>query len=261
MPRASENASQVAARIASATGTELEELCERYADDPRKQVARAIGVARRRAQAEAAERDRVSEMYRFQRDLAGGAVFVGVDEVGRGPLAGPLTVCAIQLPDDPQIPGLNDSKQLSAAKREHIAQMLEDVALAIGIAHIEPASIDALGMAACLRMAVRMAIEDSGASPACVLLDGNPLHAVEGEINVVKGDAKCASIAAASIYAKVARDAIMVDYDEAYPEYQLARNKGYASPEHIEAIRAHGLTPIHRTSFCGNFIERPRLFD
>lgn len=260
MPRATENAAQIAALISSAPLGEVERLCLRYEDDPRKQVISAVASARRRLEAHAAEMERVGELYRFQREVGGDGVILGVDEVGRGSVAGPLTVCAVLLPEDPQIAGLNDSKQLSPAKRERIAEEISRVALAIGIAHIEPESIDALGMAQCLRMAVIQAVQDSGVEPDCVLMDGNPLYAHERERSVVKGDARCASIAAASIFAKVTRDALMMDLDASYPAYHFAQNKGYAAADHIAAIREHGLSPVHRRSFCGNFVERPTLF-
>ena len=115
-------------------------------------------------------------------------------------------------------------------------------------------------MAQALRAAMSGAIKDAGVEPDCVLIDGNPMHVHPKERTLVKGDARIAAIAAASIVAKVTRDHLMVAYDDEYPEYHLAECKGYASAEHIAAIRAHGLTPIHRFSFCGNFLETPSLF-
>ena len=120
--------------------------------------------------------------------------------------------------------------------------------------------IDAIGMARSLREAVAGAVADTGLAPDCVLMDGNPLGAVPNERDVVHGDATVACIAAASIVAKVTRDELMVELDAEYPGYHLARSKGYASPEHIQAIRERGLTPVHRVSFCGNFLETARLF-
>lgn len=253
-------AREVAATIQSATGEELRALAERYAEDPRKQVRHAVEVARRRAAREEAERERVLAMYDLMRELGGERVVLGVDEVGRGALAGPLTVCAVALPADPVVWGLNDSKQLTPARREAIAARVAETALAVGIAHVESASIDALGMGACLRHAVAAAVADAGVEPDAVLLDGNPLHAHPREVSVVHGDARVACIAAASIVAKVTRDALMVALDEEYPGYHLAECKGYGSAEHIAAIRERGLSAIHRASFCGNFLETPPLF-
>lgn len=253
-------AREVAAALASAPEEEALDLIERYAEDPRRQVRHAIEVARRRLEREREERGRVEASYRLMRELGGEGVILGVDEVGRGALAGPLTVAAVALPDDPVIWGINDSKQLPPARREALAARIAEVALAIGVAHVEPEAIDAVGMAVSLRQAMASAIADAGVEPDRVLIDGNPVHVHPRETCVVKGDARVACISAASIVAKVARDAIMVAYEDDYPGYHLAESKGYGSAEHISAIRARGLTPIHRVSFCGNFLETPRLF-
>ena len=253
-------ASQIAAELASAPPDQIEGLLERYRDDPRAQVRKACERARRRLDRERAERERVEGMYARMRELGGAGVVVGVDEVGRGSVAGPLTVCAVCLPDEPRIWGVNDSKQLSPARREMLAVRIAETARAIGICHIPPERIDAIGMARSLREAVAGAVADTGLAPDCVLVDGNPLGAVPNERDVVHGDATVACIAAASIVAKVTRDELMVELDAEYPGYHLARSKGYASPEHIQAIRERGLTPVHRVSFCGNFLETARLF-
>ena len=254
------SAREIAAVLAAATPEELPALIERYGEDPRKQVASAVASAAKRLSREQAEHDRVAGLYAFQRELGGSGIVVGVDEVGRGAVAGPLTVGAVVLPNEPLIMGLNDSKQLTLARREAVAAQIAQVAIAIGIAHVEPASIDAVGMACALRMAMAQAIADTGVEPDCVLIDGNPVHVHEREKTVVKGDGRVAAIAAASIVAKVTRDALMVSLDAEYPGYHLAECKGYASPEHIAAIRELGLSPIHRASFCGNFLETPSLF-
>ena len=175
-------------------------------------------------------------------------------------MAGPLTVCAVCLPMEPRVWGINDSKKLTPARRELLSVKIAEVATAIGFCHIAPKDIDEMGMARAIRAAVAGAVADTGLEPDCVLMDGNPLGAVPNERDVVKGDAKIACIAAASIMAKVTRDEVMVEYDAEYPEYHLAESKGYASPEHIEAIRKHGLCPLHRVSFCGNFLQTERLF-
>lgn len=254
------SAKEIAALLSDAPEEEAREMIQRYADDPRKQVQKAVASAQRRLEKAAAERERVQGMYDLQRELGGEGIVLGVDEVGRGSIAGPLTVCAVALPYDPVILGINDSKQLAPARREVLAAQIADVALAIGTCHIEPASIDAVGMAQALRLAMSGAIKDAGVEPDCVLIDGNPMHLHPKEKTLVKGDARVAAIAAASIVAKVTRDHIMIAYDEEYPEYHLAECKGYASADHIAAIKAHGLTPIHRFSFCGNFLETPALF-
>ena len=253
-------ARDIVALLSDASSEEARDLIERYSEDPRKQVRHAVEVAGRRIAREQAERDRVLGMYALMRELGGEGVIVGVDEVGRGAVAGPLTVGAVVLPDDPVVWGINDSKQLTPAERETLAARIADVAIAIGIAHVEAESIDAVGMSCALRMAMAGAIEDTGVEPDCVLIDGNPVHVHPKEKTLVKGDARVACIAAASIVAKVTRDALMVSYEDEYPGYHLAESKGYGSPEHIAAIKEKGLTKIHRASFCGNFLETPRLF-
>ena len=253
-------AKEVVGVLSDASFEEIPALIERYAEDPRKQVRHAVEVAARRHEHELAERQRVEGMYNLQRELAGDGLVIGVDEVGRGAIAGPLTVGAVVLPYDPVVYEINDSKQLSPAKREILAARIADVAVAIGICHIEPAAIDAVGMAQALRQAMLGAIADTGIDPDCVLIDGNPMHIHEKEKTLVKGDARVACIAAASIVAKVTRDNLMVAMDEEYPEYHLAECKGYGSADHIQAIKDHGLSPIHRFSFCGNFLETPSLF-
>jgi ribonuclease HII len=253
-------AREIVALLSEASPEEVQVLAERYGEDPRKQVQNALAAALRRCERVTAERNRVLGMYKRQRELGGDGIIIGVDEVGRGAVAGPLTVAAVALPDEPVIWGINDSKQLTPERREVLAAQIAEHALAIGIAHIEPASIDAVGMATALRMAMAQAVAECDVEPDAVLIDGNPVHVHPKERCVVKGDATIASIAAASIVAKVTRDDLMVSLDVEYPGYHLATCKGYASPEHIEAIRTLGLSPIHRASFCGNFLETPRLF-
>ncbi|MDO4595699.1 MAG: ribonuclease HII [Coriobacteriaceae bacterium] len=257
---ASASAAQVAAELANATFDEVPRLLERYSDDPRAQVIKACERARRRCEKEASERERVLEMYRAMEEFSFGETVLGVDEVGRGSVAGPLTVCAVCLPKDPIVWGVNDSKKLSAAKREILAAQIGEVARAVGVCHIPPARIDEVGMARVLREAVAGAVADTGLTPDCVLMDGNPLGAVPNEVDVVHGDARIACIAAASIVAKVTRDELMCELDQEVPEYHFAASKGYASPEHIAAIRKYGLSPYHRASFCGNFLQTQPLF-
>ena len=210
--------------------------------DTRKGVRAAVEVARRRLEAEAAEEARLAGMYAFERELAavGG---VGLDA------------------DDP-IAGLNDSKQVRPEDREAIAGEVRRRARAWTVQYVEPADIDRVGMTAALRRAFAAAIaevEAQGVAVDVVLLDGNPLHLDPREVNVVKGDGKCASIAAASLVAKVARDHVMEAYAEQYPGYGFESNKGYGSEGHMAAIRERGLCPIHRRSFC-SFAAQESLF-
>lgn len=258
-------ATEIKHRLQQADAREFAVLERSLVADTRKGVRDAVKVARRRIEAERVERERLASLYAFERSLAAGrgaGLVVGLDEVGRGPLAGPLAVGAVVLPIDPIVEGLNDSKQVKPEMREVVAAVVKKVALAWTVEYIEADAIDAAGMTASLITAFRRAvahIEQAGVHPDVVLLDGNPLHLDEREVNVVKGDARCASIAAASIVAKVERDALMCRYAEQYPEYGFDACKGYASPAHIEAIKRFGLTPIHRASFCTAFTQ-PTLF-
>lgn len=253
---------EIKKRLSEADAEELAVLERALVADERKGVRSALAVAKRRLQAEASEEARLASMYSFERSLCGEnphAVVVGLDEVGRGPLAGPLAVGAVVLPADLKIAGLNDSKQVKPADRECIAAEVKRVALAWDVHYVEPSYIDDHGMTASLRLAFSSAvkaIEQAGVRPDVILLDGNPLHLDPREVNVVKGDGKCASIAAASIVAKVERDALMCRYAESYPEYHFAENKGYASQVHIDAIERVGLSPIHRKSFCTAFTQQ-----
>lgn len=254
---------QIQAQLQAATGDELPALEAALADDSRKGVQKALEAAKRRIERDAQERARVQKLYTYERKLADGKVVVGLDEVGRGPLAGPLSVGAVVLdPEADLLEGLNDSKQIPEPKRAPLADEVKCRALAYAVVHISPQDIDDFGIMACLKRAFATAIaqvEAQGVEVGVVLLDGNPLGVDPREVNVVKGDAKCASIAAASIIAKVERDALMVEYDAEYPGYDLASSKGYGSARHREAIMQHGLTPIHRRSYCTNFYQ-PTLF-
>lgn len=251
---------EIRAKLQVADEAEFAVLERSLVADTRKGVRQAVEVARRRLEAERIEAERLAAMYSFERELAlaqGGSVVLGLDEVGRGPLAGPLAVGGVVLGDE-VIEGLNDSKQIRPEDRETIAQIVKGRARAWTVQYVEPADIDRDGMTASLRRAFGAAIaaiEGMDVAVDVVLLDGNPLHLDEREVNVVKGDAKCASIAAASIVAKVARDHLMEEYDELYPGYGFAGNKGYGSEGHMRAIREKGLTPLHRRSFCGSLIQ------
>jgi ribonuclease HII len=256
-----ETVEEIRAMLRAADADEFAALERSLKADSRKGVRSAIEVARRRIAAEQAEAKRLAQLYAFDRsfiaDLPDGIV-VGLDEVGRGSVAGPLAVGAVVLAADACIAGLNDSKQLTPEQREEIATQIKENALCWAVHYVEPAKIDGQGMSASLREAFAGAlaeIERAGVHPDVVLLDGNPLGIDKRETNVVKGDAKSASIAAASIVAKVSRDALMCDLDSTFPQYGFSDNKGYASPEHIEAIRTYGLSSVHRASFCKSFLQ------
>lgn len=180
---------------------------------------------------------------------AGATYIAGVDEVGRGALAGPLTVCAVVLPPGCLIIGLDDSKRLSPAKRRRIAAEIEQCAIDYSVTHIGPALIDSDGLTASLKAAVVEAIATLRVTCCHILLDGPPLSVHPAETSVVRGDSQVAAIAAASIVAKVHRDALMQELDSMHPVYGFAANKGYGTAHHLEMIRRHGVTSVHRHSF------------
>lgn len=206
------------------------------------------------------EINRVKKLYDFQNTIAAkaGSIILGLDEVGRGPLAGPLTVGGVILKSNPLILGLNDSKKITENNRIKIADDIKQNALCWKTFSVPPKYIDNLGMTECLKRGFRNIveqIENDGIKIDVVLLDGNPLYFDSREVNVVKGDAKCACISAASIIAKVERDSYMINISDKYPEYNFARNKGYGTAEHMQAIEKYGLSAIHRRSFCTNFLQ------
>ena len=257
----------IVAKLRAADAEELAVLRRSLVADTRKGVRAAVAAAERRLAAEKEESARLDELYGFERRCAveklgsGGtdAIILGLDEVGRGPIAGPLAVGGVVLSlSAERLAGLNDSKQVKPARREELARDVKRTALAWTVELVEPEVIDEVGMAAALKTAFLRAIaavEAQGVVPDLILLDGNPLHLDAREANVVKGDARCASIAAASIIAKVDRDALMIAYDERFPGYDLASNKGYASAAHIAALNEKGLSPIHRRTFCTGLIQ------
>ena len=183
--------------------------------------------------------------------LAEGAKYIcGVDEVGRGPLAGPVVCAAVIMPLDDIILGVDDSKKLSAKKREELSEKIVEKAIACHICRVEPQQIDEINILQATRLGMKNAVEALEVMPDYVITDGNmTLDIALPQMSIVKGDALSYSIGAASIVAKVFRDRVMAEYGEIYPEYGFARNVGYGTAEHIAAIKKFGLCPIHRRSF------------
>ncbi|MEM7009072.1 MAG: ribonuclease HII [Thermodesulfobacteriota bacterium] len=183
---------------------------------------------------------------------AKGKIPAGVDEAGRGPLAGPVVAAAVVLADDCEISGLDDSKKLSHSKREKIFEEIQTLALAYAIGIVEPEEIDRVNILRASLLAMEISVKKLKTKPDYLLIDGNQktsLFLVQETI--VKGDSKSCSIAAASILAKVTRDKIMEEYHIKYPEYNFKSHKGYPTKEHYEAIKQHGPCPIHRKTFRG----------
>lgn len=198
---------------------------------------------------------RTEKMKEYERKYASFSYICGIDEVGRGPLAGPVVAGAVILPRDCRILYLNDSKQLSEKKREELYEVIMENAVSTGLGFVSPERIDEINILQATYEAMRQAIGKLEKEPDLLLNDAVTIPGVEiRQVPIIKGDAKSVSIAAASIIAKVTRDRLMVQYDEIYPEYGFASNKGYGAAAHLEALKKYGPTPIHRRSFLKNLL-------
>lgn len=190
--------------------------------------------------------------YETQAEQMGYTQVAGVDEAGRGPLAGPVVAAAVVLPASPQLEGLTDSKKLSAAKREAFFEQIQEQALGFGIGIVEHDVIDEINILQASRRAMKIAVEQLPRPPDLLLIDG--IHTIdrnEEQWTLIEGDSKSQSIAAASVLAKVTRDRLMQEYHKHYPEYGFDRHKGYPTAQHKASIRQHGPCPIHRKTFRG----------
>lgn len=235
-----------------------EELRVALSTDKRK----AAGAILRRYERAKKEDARLLALYSLEREAwgEGRELVAGVDEAGRGPLAGPVSVAAVILPHELKLPHLNDSKKLSAKVREELFLEIKEKAMAVGTALIDAETIDRVNIYQATINGMYDAIFSLRPEPQEVLIDAVPLAALPmPSRSIVRGDALSASIAAASIIAKVTRDHLMDEYDKKYPEYGFAHHKGYGTAEHIEALKKYGPCPIHRRSFepvrslCGGF--------
>ena len=230
-------------------------MFEEYASDERVGVRRLLDGYRKKEEALRVERERLLVMKSFERKYADCRFICGIDEAGRGPLAGPVVAGAVILPKDCEILYLNDSKKLSPVKREALYDEIMEKAVAVGVGMASPARIDKINILQATYEAMREAISKLHVRPDILLNDAVTIPEVDIlQVPIIKGDAKSVSIAAASIIAKVTRDRLMVQYDEILPGYGFAQHKGYGSQEHIAAIRRLGPSPIHRQSFIKNII-------
>lgn len=199
------------------------------------------------------ERARIETMKVYEKEYETHGWICGIDEVGRGPLCGPVVASAVILPKDCQILYLNDSKKLSEKKREELYDVIMEQAIAVGTGMASPERIDEINILQATYEAMRQAVAALKVKPAVLLNDAVTIPGIEiPQIPIIKGDAKSVSIAAASIIAKVTRDRMMVEYDRMYPGYDLASNKGYGTKTHMEALRTIGPCEIHRRTFIKN---------
>ena len=202
-----------------------------------------------------AEKERIEGLKVYEKQYASFGLVCGIDEVGRGPLAGPVVAGAVILPSDCEILYINDSKKLSEKKREELYPVIMEQAISVGIGMVSPQRIDAINILQATYEAMREAIHNLSIKPDILLNDAVAIPEVDiRQVPIVKGDAKSISIGAASIIAKVTRDRIMVEYDALFPEYGFASHKGYGTAAHISALKAHGPTSIHRRSFIQKFV-------
>ena len=241
--------------FAAASETELPALYLEYEEDSRAGVQNLIQKYQKQEEALKKERERTEQMKIYEHKYEDLGWICGIDEVGRGPLAGPVVAGAVILPRDSKILHLNDSKQLTAKKRDELYDVIMREAVTVGIGYASPARIDEINILQATYEAMREAISKLSVKPDVLLNDAVKIPQVDiRQVPIIKGDAKSVSIAAASIVAKVTRDRLMEEYDKVLPGYGFASNKGYGSEEHIAALKEIGPSPIHRQSFIGHFV-------
>ena len=203
-------------------------------------------------------KEKLAEMSQFENRLrAEGKVNIaGVDEVGRGPLAGPVVIAAAIMPRNSMIEGVNDSKKVSEKKREELYEIITKEAISYGVGIIDQKEIDRINILNATKEGLTMAVKELNPRPDLIIVDALTKIDTDGipYQSIIKGDAKCYSISAASILAKVTRDRIMRQWDEIYPQYGFAKHKGYGTAEHIKALKEYGPCPLHRESFIKHFV-------
>lgn len=198
---------------------------------------------------------RLEGMLEYEHRYEDTQFICGIDEAGRGPLAGPVVASAVILPKGLKIMYLNDSKQLSPGRRDSLYDEIMEKAIAVGVGVVSPERIDEINILQATYEAMRMAVQDTGVRPGVLLNDAVIIPKLDiPQVKIIKGDSKSLSIAAASVIAKVTRDRMMGAYDQIFPEYGFLKHKGYGTGEHVEAIKKYGPSPIHRTTFIKNFI-------
>ena len=232
--------------------TESDPFFKKIQLDERKGVQQLIHRWQKRMEQERQLQDKFIEMkvYENKWRAEGYKYIAGVDEVGRGPLAGPVVAAAVVLPEDFFLPGIDDSKKISEKKRNEYDEIIRREAIAVSVAKIDAAEIDRVNIYEATKKAMIAAIVSLDPNPEVLLIDAMKLETPFVVESIIKGDAKSVSIAAASIVAKVARDSLMVELSKQFPEYGFQQNMGYGTREHIQAIQRHGITPYHRKSFA-----------
>lgn len=247
--------SEIKKEFESAGYEALPELFAAYADDSRAGVSGLIKQYQKKLEKLEKERERLESMRVFEHEYEHIGYVCGIDEAGRGPLAGPVVAGAVILPRDCEILWLNDSKQLSEKKREALYDEIMQKAVAVGVGMAGPQRIDEINILQATYEAMRQAVAKLSVRPQILLNDAVTIPQMElPQVPIIKGDARSLSIAAASVIAKVTRDRIMREYDKQMPEYGFAGNKGYGAAAHIEALKKYGPSPIHRRTFITHFV-------
>ena len=242
-------------KLQAADISELPVLLSVYETDERAGVQAEIARAKKRIAAYEKEVKRTQALQQYEREYAAYAHICGIDEVGRGPLAGPVVAGAVILPKDCDILYINDSKKLSEKKREELYAEITEAAVSWAVGCVSPVRIDEINILQATYEAMREALGKLEPAPKLLLNDAVTIPGISiPQIPIIKGDAKSISIGAASIVAKVTRDRMMLEYDKIYPEYGFAENKGYGSRKHIAALQKYGPTSIHRKTFIKNFV-------
>ena len=251
----SEKISDIKLVFEQAKMDEYPELYKKYESDSRAGVKNLIRKYQKQEEKLEQERARLEQMREYEHCYAACKWICGIDEAGRGPLAGPVVAGAVILPEDCEILYLNDSKKLTAKKREELYDVILEGAVSVGIGMASPERIDEINILQATYEAMRQAVSRLSVQPQLLLNDAVTIPEIQiPQVPIIKGDAKSVSIAAASIVAKVTRDRMMEEYDKVLPEYGFASNKGYGSAAHIEALKKYGPSPIHRKTFITHFV-------
>lgn len=226
-----------------------------YAEDERTGVKKLVQKYKKAYDTYFKENDRLEKLAFYEKQYSEYDYIAGIDEVGRGPLAGPVVTCAVILPKEIRIRHIDDSKKLSEKMREELYEEILDKAIAVSLGSVTHKRIDEINILQAVYEAMRESVNNLKTTPQLLLNDAVTIPGIKiPQVPIIKGDAKSMSIAAASIVAKVSRDRLMAEYDKLYPGYGFASNKGYGSEAHIKALKEMGASPIHRKSFIKNIL-------
>ena len=251
-----EKISEIKTILETTSFNELPEKLSYFENDGREGVKKLIVRARKRLEDYEKELLRTEQMKQYEKEYGEYSYICGIDEVGRGPLAGPVVAAAVILPKDCNILYINDSKQLSEAKREELYEQIMEQAISVGIGIVSEERIDEINILQATYEAMREAVGKLSVPPDLLLNDAVTIPNLSmKQVPIIKGDAKSISIAAASIIAKVTRDRMMIEWDNIYPEYAFAQNKGYGSKQHTQALKEVGPCKLHRKTFIKSYVK------